>query len=73
MDPSIITSLSTITWVIFGAATGLAVCLGTLLAYHWFRYAMNPAMSFTALMIYAGVVFFLLSGLLAATIVIASV
>ena len=70
MDPAIAAYLPTLLWAIFIGATLLSVALGALLAYHWFRYAMNPTMSSTALIIYGGIAFLLLSGLLTATIAI---
>ena len=70
MDPVTLAWLHLLIWVIFAAAAALATCLGALLAYHWFRYAMNPAMSSTALIIYAGITFFLITGLFATTIAI---
>ena len=71
MDPQLAASLPTLLWAIFAGAALLSITLGAILAYHWFRYAMNRAMSLTMLIIYGGITFFLLSGLLAATIVIA--
>ena len=70
MDPAIAASLPTLMWAIFAGAVLLTLSLGALLAYHWFRYAMNKAVSLTALVIFSGVSFFLLSSLFAATIAI---
>lgn len=61
-------ALPFLAWAIFIGAATLAIFLGALLAYHWFRYAMNPAISVSALVLYSIGVAFLLSGLLAATI-----
>lgn len=71
MDPTLAASLPLLAWAIFAGAAALTVVLGALLAYHWFRYAMNPAVSLLSLIAYGGVSFLLLSGLLAATIAIA--
>lgn len=71
MDPTIAASLPLLTWAIFAASAALSLGLGGLLAYHWFRYAMNKPMSFTASIIYFSITSFLLVGLIAATIAIA--
>jgi hypothetical protein len=71
MDPMLMGALPLIAWAIFAAATALTVLLGALLAYHWFRYAMNPVVSLLSLLAYGAVAFVLLSGLLAATVAIA--
>ena len=73
MDPLVAASLPTLAWAIFAGITALTIFLGALLAYHWFRYAMNPAVSLLSVIIYSGVSFLLLSTLLAATIAIATV
>lgn len=65
-------SLPLLAWAIFAAASALTVLLGILLSYHWFRYAMNPAIALLGSIIYGGIAFLLLSGLLAATIAIAT-
>ena len=70
MDPILAASLPLFAWAIFAASAALSLGLGGLLAYHWFRYAMNRPMSVTASIVYFGITFFLLSGLLAATIAI---
>lgn len=57
-------------WAAFIGATLLAIVLGAILSYHWFRFSMNPPVAFTAFITYAIVSGFLLSGVLAATIVI---
>lgn len=72
MDPMLMGALPLIAWAVFAAATALTVLLGALLAYHWFRYAMNPAVSLLSLITYGAVAFVLLSGLLAATVSIAT-
>lgn len=72
MDPAFMNALPLLAWAIFAAATLLTVLLGALLVYHWFRYAMNPAVSLLSSIIYGGIAFVLLSGLLAATIAIAN-
>lgn len=71
MNPAI-DVLPLLIWAIFAAACALSIFLGALLAYHWFRYAMNPAASMLATIVYAGTAFVLLSGLLASTIAIAT-
>ena len=70
MDPVFMNSLPLLAWAIFAAASALTILLGLLLSYHWFRYAMNPAVALLSSLIYAGTAFLLLSGLLAATIAI---
>lgn len=70
MDPVFMKSLPLLAWAIFAAASALTILLGLLLCYHWFRYAMNPAVALLSSLIYAGTAFLLLSGLLAATIAI---
>lgn len=72
MDTQVASFLSTLMWAIFAGATLLSLSLGGLLAYHWFRYAMNRSMSVTMLLIYGGISFFLLSSLFAATIAVNS-
>lgn len=72
MDPVFTSALPLIAWAVFGAATALTAILGALLAYHWFRYAMNPAISLLSLITYSSIASILLSGLLAATIAVAA-
>lgn len=72
MDPLPVISLPLLAWAVFAASTALTILLGLLLAYHWFRYAMNPAMSLLSLAIYSATALVLLSGLLAATIAVAN-
>lgn len=72
MDPVFMRALPLLAWAVFAAASALTICLGLLLAYHWFRYAMNPAVSLLSLVTYSGVAFVLLSGLLTAAITIAA-
>lgn len=73
MDPAFINALPLLAWAIFAAATLLTLLLGTLLVYHWFRYAMNPAVSLLSSIIYGSIAFLLLSGLLASAIAIATI
>ena len=73
MDPAVMSALPLLAWAIFAAATALTLALGALLAYHWFRYAMNGAAAMLSVIVYAGISFVLLSGLLAATLSIAAV
>jgi hypothetical protein len=68
MSPALLSTLPLLAWAIFAAAAALTVLLGLLLAYHWLRYAMNPAISLLAMIVYGGVAFVLLSALLASTI-----
>ncbi len=70
MDPDVAASLPTLVMAIFAGAAALSLALGGLLAYHWFRYAMNRAMSVTASIVYFGITSFLLISLLAATIAV---
>lgn len=72
MDPTLLNALPLLAWAIFAASSALTVLLGLLLTYHWFRYAMNPAVALLSSIIYAGTAFLLLSGLLAATVAIAA-
>lgn len=72
MDPMLLGALPLVAWAVFAAATALTILLGALLAYHWFRYAQNPAVSLLSLIIYGATAFVLLSGLLAATVAIAT-
>ena len=53
MDPVVLAALPLLAWAIFAAATALTTLLGAFLAYHWFRYAMNPAMALIATGVYA--------------------
>lgn len=48
-------------WVVFFAATMLAIGVGAILAFHWLRYAMNPAAPLFAVITYGGVCFGCLS------------
>lgn len=70
MDLTLAASLPILIWAIFIGALLLSISLGALLTYHWLRYAMNRGVSLTALLIYGGVTFFLLSSLFAATVAI---
>ncbi len=70
MDPELAGYLPSLLWAVFAGAFLLAASLGTLLAYHWFRYSMNYPVAVTASLVYAGVTFFLVSALFAATIAI---
>ena len=71
MDPILAASLPLLAWAICAASAALSLTLGGLLAYHWFRYAMNKPMSFTACIVYFGITSSLLAGLTIATIAIA--
>lgn len=62
--------LTPLAWAVFVGALLLVISLGAILAYHWFRYAMNPTVAMTATIVYAIVSGLLLSGILAATIAI---
>ena len=68
--PSLGALLIPVAWAVFAGATLLAILLGAILSYHWFRFAMNPPVAFTAFVVYATVSGFLLSGVLAAAIAI---
>lgn len=59
-----------LSWAMFAGALLLSVLLGVILAYHWFRYAMNPGIAFVATVVYASVSGFLLFGILVAAIAI---
>lgn len=61
-------SLPLLTSVIALASLVLTVGLGILLAYHWMRYALAPATTVLAIIIYSIVSLLLLSGLLASSI-----
>ena len=71
MDTVLASSLPLLAWAIFAASAALSLGLGGLLAYHWFRYAMNKPMSFTACIVYFGITSFLLTSLIATTFAIA--
>lgn len=72
MDPILLTALPFLLWALVAGASILTVLLGGILAYHWFRYAMNPATALIAVFVYGGISFLLLSGLVGATIAITS-
>ena len=57
-------------WAAFAGAALLAVILGAILAYHWYRYAMNPGIATAALITYAVVTGLLLAGVLGAAIAV---
>ena len=62
--------LPPLAWAVFVGATLLAILLGAILVYHWFKYAMNPPVASLAFVTYAIVTGFLLSGVLAAAIAV---
>jgi hypothetical protein len=71
MDSSLIAATNALPLValaIFLAAAFLSLMLGCILSYHWFRFAMNPAVSMMSLIVYFSVTLLLLSGLLLATL-----
>lgn len=68
--PSLGALLVPVAWAVFAGATLLTILLGAILSYHWFRFAMNAPVSFTAVIVFATVSGFLLSGVLAAAIAI---
>lgn len=51
--------------VVAAASLVLTVSLGAILAYHWFRYAMNAGASIIALTVYVTISALLLSGMYA--------
>lgn len=55
--------------VLAAASIVLTVLLGIILAFHWFRYAMNPAATMVALVLYLGISATLISGMLAGLVV----
>lgn len=68
MPPVLANLVPYVALAIFLATTLLAIMLGCILSYHWFRFAMNKSMALISLVIYCGGTFFLLSGLFAATL-----
>ena len=50
-------------WALAAAMLVLVLGLGIILSFHWFRYAMNPAATTLALLVYIGVSVFLLIGM----------
>ena len=56
--------MPTIGWVLAAAMFALTSALGIVLTYHWFRYAMNAAVTTIALLVYVGVSVFLLLGMM---------
>ena len=49
MDPSLGLAL----WLVAFAAALVTIVLGTMLVYHWMRYAMNPLVSAVAIGVFA--------------------
>ena len=70
MDPALSASLPLIAWAVFGGAALLTAALGAILAYHWYRYAMNPAVATLSFAVYSIVSFVLLSTLFASAIAV---
>ena len=70
MDPTLAASLPLIAWAVFAGATALSAVLGGILAYHWYRFAMNPAVSTLSLIIYCIVTSAFVSSLFIATLLI---
>ena len=58
--------MATLLWILSAAAALLAVALGAILAFHWFRYAMNPPLALIAILTYGAVCFSLILVLFAA-------
>ncbi len=48
-------------WVVFFAAAVLSIGLGSVLSFHWLRYAMNPIAPIVAVISFAAVAFACLS------------
>ena len=63
--------LSTGLIVVFFAAAALTICLGLILAYHWFVHAHSAFASLIALCAYAAVSFLLLSTMATAIVLFA--
>ncbi|MBI5456314.1 hypothetical protein HY969_01105 [Candidatus Kaiserbacteria bacterium] len=55
-------------WLLFAAASALAILLGGILSYHWVRFAMNAYVPAAALVLYAIGVFLLLSTMFGAIV-----
>lgn len=60
--------LATLAWVTFVASLFLSSLLGAILAYHWFRYAMNLAIPTLALLVYGSGAFLFLSAMFTAAL-----
>jgi hypothetical protein len=64
--------LPALAWVLTAASLLLAAFLGIILVYHWFRYAMNPAITGVAFIVYVVISSILLSGMFAAVAILTS-
>lgn len=59
-DTSLVSTFTTLAWVVFAAAAALSAVLGVILAYHWIRFSMSPVVSLIALVVYgSGCILFL--------------
>ena len=70
MNADITISLPLLSWAVFGGAALLTAALGAILAYHWYRYAMNPRIATLSFAVYSIVSFILLTGLFASAIAV---
>ena len=70
MDPLLAASLPLVAWAVFAGATALSAVLGSILAYHWYRFAMNPAGATLSLIVYCIVTSAFVSCLFVATLLI---
>lgn len=52
-----------VAWILAGATFAMTLLLGVILAYHWFRYAMNITATSIAIIAYGGVTLFLITGM----------
>ena len=70
MDATLVSVIQLVVWAIFLAAAFLTIIFGGVLAYHWYRFAMNPFAATVQLVVYSVVSLILLGGLLSATLAI---
>ena len=66
LDPTV----STLLWVIFAAASALALTLGLILTYHWIRFSMSFFTPFLALGAYAAGALIFLSAMSVALVLL---
>ncbi|OGG60162.1 hypothetical protein A2765_01170 [Candidatus Kaiserbacteria bacterium RIFCSPHIGHO2_01_FULL_56_24] len=59
---------SLLAWAIFLGATALALVLGFILSFHWYRYSSNQNVAFISTLVYGGGCLLILALLLGAVI-----
>ena len=70
MDATPVSVIQLIVWAIFLAAALLTIIFGSVLSYHWYRFAMSPFAATVQLTVYSVVSLIILGGLLSATLAI---